>query len=277
MNWGILLGALTAVSAGAFSTWGLLALGDVAGRFRRFQSVANPAQRFFTAEQTPLDVFTDDDLYGLRGMPWPLLRVAGAALGVALVWMLLGERNPVLSVLGLGGLFAPRLLRAYLVRQGQIGIDRQVRNLIFLLRGALSVLNGLRPALEEVSRRLEPGVVQARLHYHLERAFAADPSVVIENLARDIHSEELDHLLLGITAARKGSMGYTEAVIEAADEAGERINEQARVAIEETPMRLLIPMLLLLLPPFLVLSLYPLLARVMALLSAPAGGALGGW
>jgi len=36
------------------------------------------------------------------------------------------------------------------------------------------------------------------------------------------------------------------------------------------------PMLFFMLPPFLVLSLYPLLARLMALLSAP-GGAMGGW
>jgi hypothetical protein len=151
-----------------------------------------------------------------------------------------------------------------------------VRSLIFLLRAALSVYGGLRPALEEVARRLEPGVVQARLHHHLERSFAADPATAIEHLAGDIHSAELDHLLLGITAARRGSMGYTEAVVEAADEAGKRINEQARVAIEETPMRLLIPMLLLLLPPFLVLSLYPLLARVLALLATP-GSMPGGW
>ena len=276
MNWGILLGAIAAIGAGSISTWGLLALGDVAGRFRRFRSVANPAQRFFDAEQAASDEFTDDDLYGLRGIPWPLLRVAGAGLGVALTWMLLGERNPALSVLGLGGILAPRLIRAYLVRQGQIEIDRQVRSLIFLLRAALAVFGGLRPALEEVARRLEPGVVQSRLGHHLERSFAADPATAIEHLAGDIHSEELDHLLLGITAARRGSMGYTEAVVEAADEAGERINEQARVAIEETPMRLLIPMLLLLLPPFLVLSLYPLLARVMALLATP-GSMPGGF
>ena len=40
---------------------------------------------------------------------------------------------------------------------------------------------------------------------------------------------------------------------------------------------MIIPMLLLLVPPFLVLALYPLLARLLALLSAPMGSAGGLW
>ena len=125
--------------------------------------------------------------------------------------------------------------------------------------------------------RLEPGVVRERLRYHLERAFSVDPASVVQDLAQDIRSAELENLLLGITAAQKGGMGYGEAVIRAAEEASERIHEEARIAIEETPVRMIIPMLLLLVPPFLVLALYPLLARLLALLNAPAGSAGGLW
>jgi Flp pilus assembly protein TadB len=258
------------------SAWGLLAVGDVALRFRRFR-YANPAEAFLRRDDNQAEAFTEDDLYGLRGVPWTLWRIAGAVVGTTLAYLLLAERNPLFAALGLAGAFAPHLLRAYLVRRRQVDVDRQVRDFIFLLRPALSVLGGLRPALEEVAARLEPSVVRERLCYHLERAFSVDPASVVQDLAQDIRSEELENLLLGITAAQKGGMGYGEAVIRAAEEASERIREEARIAIEETPVRMIIPMLLLLVPPFLVLALYPLLARLLALLNAPAGSAGGLW
>jgi hypothetical protein len=276
VNWGILLSAVAALGAGSVSAWGLLEIGYVAARFRRFR-YANPAEAFLNRDDEQADEFAQEDLYGLRGIPWTLWRIAGALAGALLAYLLLAERNPILAVLGLAGAFAPRLIRAYLVRRHKVDIDRQVRDLIFLLRPALSLRGGLRPALEDAGGRLEPGVVRDRLQHHLERAFAIDPASVIEGLARDIRSAELDNLLLGIRAANKGGMGLGEAVIRAAEEGGERIPEEARIAIEETPVRLLIPMLLLLVPPFLVLALYPLLARLLALLNAPVGGIGGGW
>lgn len=276
MNWGILLSAVAALGAGSVSAWGLLAIGDAAARFRRFR-YANPAEAFLSRDDEPANEFAQEDLYGLRGIPWALWRIAGALAGALLAYLLLAERNPILAGLGLAGAFAPRLIRAYLVRRRKVDIDRQVRDLIFLLRPALSLRGGLRPALEDAGGRLEPGVVRDRLQHHLERAFAIDPASVIEGLARDTRSVELDNLLLGIRAANKGGMGFGEAVIRAAEEGGERIREEARIAIEETPVRLLIPMLLLLVPPFLVLALYPLLARLLALLNAPVGGIGGGW
>ncbi len=276
MNWGILLSATAAVGVGSLSAWGLLIVGDVAGRFRRFR-YANPAQAFLSKDDERADEFTEEDLYRLRGIPWTLWRIAGAASGVALAYLLLAERSPLLAVLGLGGAFAPRLIRAFLVRRRKVDVDRQVRDFIFLLRPALALHGGLRPALEDTAERLEPGVARDRLRHHLERSFAVDPAAIVEGLAADLRSAELDTLLLGITAARKGGLGFGEAVMGAAEEASERMGEQARIAIEETPMRLLIPMLLLLVPPFLILSLYPLLARLLALLSAPTGGAMSGW
>lgn len=275
MNWGIGLSSVAAVGIGSLLAWLLLAMGDVLQRLGRFR-VLNPAQMFLTREN-PGRQFTQDDLYGLGHIPWTLWRLIGALFGVALSYLLLAERNPALSILGLAGAFAPRLIRAYLVRRRKVDVDRQVRDFIFLLRPALALHGGLRPALEMVAERLEPGVVRDRLHHHLERSFAGDPTAVIQGLAHDLDSAELNDLLLGVTAARKGGLSFNDAVVGSADAAAERMDEQAHIAIEETPMRLLIPMLILLTPPFLVLSLYPLLARLLALLSSPAGGMMGGW
>ena len=40
-----------------------------------------------------VDEFTEEDLYGLRGVPWTLWRIAGAAVGVALAYLLLAWRD----------------------------------------------------------------------------------------------------------------------------------------------------------------------------------------
>ncbi|MBN1137211.1 MAG: hypothetical protein JXM73_11535, partial [Anaerolineae bacterium] len=173
MNWGVLLGGITAIGVGSISAWGLLIVGDVIGRFHRIRATgtvayANPSEVFLLAE--PVDEFTEEDLYGLRGIPWTLWRIVGAAVGVALAYLLLAERNPILALLGLGGALAPRLIRAYLVRRCKVDVDRQVRDFIFLLRPALALHGGLRPALEDVATRLEAGVIQLRLRHHLERA-----------------------------------------------------------------------------------------------------------
>jgi len=269
--WGIVLAGTAALGAGSLTVWILQTAGDVARRYLRFR--ASPIESLRALER-PEEAFTESDLYGLRGIPWDLWRVVGALVGVVLTYLLLAERNPYLCVVGLGGAFVPRLVRSYLVRRRRGHVDRQIRDLIFLLRPALGVRGGLRPALEDVHGRLSPGVVKERLGYHLERSFAADPVEVIEALGADVRSSEMARLLLGIRAARKGGVSYGEAIVMAAEEAKERILEEARLAIEETPVRLLIPMLILLLPPILVLLLYPLVARLLALMATPAAGAL---
>ena len=267
MNAGLALALAAALGTGATAAWGLLALGDLAARWGRFR--ATSVQMYFRAvEEKP---FTEEDLYGLSGVPWELWQLAGAAAGVFLAYLLLGERNPALAVLGLGGVFAPRAVRGVLVRRAEARIARQSREFIFLLRSGMAMRGGLRPALEDVAGRLGKGVVGDRLKYHLDRALS--PEQALERLAGDLRSREMQDLLLGVRAARAGGMSYEEAVVRAAEEATERMREEARAAIEEAPVRLLIPMLLLLFPPILVLTMYPLLARVLAVLSTPGAPA----
>jgi tight adherence protein C len=253
------------------TAWAVQAIRDLARRFVRFR--LSPVEGLREL-QVPREAFIEEDLYDLRGIPWGLWRIAGMLLGVALAYLLLAERNPYLAVVGLAGAFLPRLVRSFLIRRRRGTIERQIRDFVFLLRPAIGVQGGLRPAMEDVCERLSPGVVKDRLGYHLERSFSTDPVDVIEELGEDVRSPEMERLLLGIRAARKGGMSYTEAIVMAAEEAKERILEEARLAIEETPVRLLIPMLVLLVPPILVLLLYPLVARLLALMAMPGPGSL---
>lgn len=271
MNWGIVLAGAAALGTGSLTVWIAQTLRDVVRRYLRFR--VSPIESLRELE-VPTDEFAEEDLYDLHGIPWDLWRVVGALLGVALSYLLLAERNPYMAVIGLGGAFMPRLVRSFLVRRRRGHIDRQIRDFIFLLRPAIGVRGGLRPALEDVCERLSSGVVKDRLGYHLERSFSTDPVEVIEALGEDMRSPEMERLLLGIRAARKGGVSYVEAIVMASEEAKERILEEARLAIEETPVRLLIPMLILLVPPILVLLLYPLVARLLALMAMPGTGSL---
>lgn len=271
MNWGIVLAGAAALGTGSLTVWTAQTLRDVVRRYLRFR--VSPIESLRELE-VPTDEFAEEDLYDLHGIPWDLWRVVGALLGVALSYLLLAERNPYMAVIGLGGAFMPRLVRSFLVRRRRGHIDRQIRDFIFLLRPAIGVRGGLRPALEDVCERLSSGVVKDRLGCHLERSFSTDPVEVIEALGEDMRSPEMERLLLGIRAARKGGVSYVEAIVMASEEAKERILEEARLAIEETPVRLLIPMLILLVPPILVLLLYPLVARLLALMAMPGTGSL---
>lgn len=271
MNWGWGIAMAAALGMGSLVVWLLLGVNQALGRLRRFRLAQTPDELLYHAhsQKVAQEEFTLDDLYGLGDVPWNLWRILGALIGVFLAYLLFAERNPALATPGLAGVFVPRLVQHFLVQRRRADVDRQVRDFIFLLRPALGLRGGLRPALEEVAERLSPGVVRERLNFRLEQAFVT-PVEIIEALAADLRSVEMDSLLLSIRAARQGGMSYGEAVAWAAEDAAAHIREQARMAIEETPVRLLIPMLVLLVPPILVLSLYPLIARLMATLAMPA-------
>jgi Flp pilus assembly protein TadB len=271
MNWGVLLAASAALGTGSLTVWIAQTTRSILQRFLRFR--ASPIEGLSELELSE-EAFAEEDLYGLRGISWEMWQITGALLGAALAYLLLAERNAYLAIVGLGGAFVPRLVRSFLVRRRRGHVDRQIRDFIFLLRPAIGMRGGLHPALEDVCRRLAPGVVRARLMVHLDRSFSTDPVDVIEALGDDVRSPEMERLLLGIRAARKGGMSYAEAIVMAAEEAKERMLEEAKLAIEETPVRLLIPMLILLLPPILVLLLHPLVARLLALMAMPGTGTL---
>jgi hypothetical protein len=212
VNWAIVLLTLAALGTGSLIAGGALIVSATAAHIGRSRC-RNPAEAFLSGGDGCADVFTEDDLYGLRGISWTLWGIVGALTGVVLAYLLLGEHNAALALIGLVGAFAPSLVRAYLIRRHRARISRHVRAFISLLRRALSLGNGLRSALQDAVGLLELGVVRERLRHHLGRPFVVDPVDVVKDLAKDIPSAELDSLVMGIVAARKARSGWGENVL----------------------------------------------------------------
>jgi hypothetical protein len=130
-----------------------------------------------------------------------------------MAYLLLGESNAAFTPVGLVGACIPPLIRAYLIRRRRARIYRHVRAFISFLRRALSLGARLRPALQDTVGLLEPGVVRERLRYHLGRPSVIEPLNVIQNLARDTRSAELDSFVMGIEAVRRGRVGWSETIL----------------------------------------------------------------
>ncbi len=189
-------------------------------------------------------------------------------------WRLLfWERSPYLALLGLAAGYVPSLVQAYLLRRRRERVDGEIRHLIRALGGALRAYGGLSPALHSIAALMGRTPVGRRLAFHL--GVGKSGQEALEALAADFHSERLADLARHLADAGAGTRAPERILEEILDGMRRDSLARAREAIGAAPVRPLVPMLFLLLPPILVLALNPPVARLMALLGASRGGAIG--
>jgi len=179
---------------------------------RSVRSRSNPAEMFLCGNDGS-EQLTEDELYGLGHVPWNLWDSLAFLAGALFAYHLVRELSSVLVIWGVAGALISRVVRAYMVSRRQADIDRQVRDLVSLVWRALALGSELGAALNEIVPLLRPGAVGERLQYHLERHYALDPAHVIERLARDIRSSELEGLALGARAAARANRGCQAIVL----------------------------------------------------------------
>ena len=209
------------------------------------------------------------DPYGLDHIPWDLIRLPAAGLGVGLAALLFWERSPYLAVLGLAAGYVPSFVRLYLLRRAERRVSIEVRHFLHTLRGLVPAYGGLYPALRAMTD-VQGGTVEERLKRHLgTRKNALE---ILESLATDLRSPPLETLAERLREAQEG-LDQPAAVLA---DALERIEQEtllaAKEAIGSAPIRLLIPMLVLMVPPILVLALYPAVARLIAVIGGAGPG-----
>ena len=267
----IALGLITAglAAVGVFNV--LMAFGDALGGLvtRTLLFARRPIARLWEERETEPESF---DPHGLDRVPWEGVRVVAAGIGVVMAALLFWERNPYLSVLGLAGGYAPSMVRAYLLRRSRRRVAAQVRHFLRTLRGTVSAYGGLHPALTTLVG-VQKGVLGERLALHLKSGGEAVD--VLRALAADLRSDPLTRLAERLVEAREG-MDAPERVVEDVLEQMEReAYREAKEAVGSAPVRLLIPMLILMVPPVLVLTLYPPVARLLTLIAG--AGEPPGW
>jgi hypothetical protein len=191
----------------------------------------------------------------------PLLLPLFFLLGGVVGYVLFADVLPILAV-GVGFLFL--LLPSGYVRwkkkMERMRVRREVRDFIQDLRLALGVFPSVSLALEEVRGRGELG---KRLEEHKRSLLLLEgPFAVLEALHKELESEELAKLIEKIKVAEKGGDTFEHALSRASKESQEELERDVELEIKEAPMRLLVPMLFLLLPPILIFVLWPLASVV---------------
>ena len=240
-------------------------------------------------------VLTEHELYMLPAVDFRVVYLVASCVGFALTFALL-ERGQltIMSLLGLGAFFLPYLWRRDRISNLEWEYKKQVQALIIRLRMEVSLGRTLSQSLQGVAEEVEESLAesgggigrrssteekgvqlfQRRVVYHIRTLSSlARPERVLSALARDFtcggatgagRSEILDSLLVKIDAAQRGGATYADALAEAVDETMDSMSQNARLIIQEAPMKLLLPMLGGLFPPPIVLMLLPLVARVLA-------------
>jgi hypothetical protein len=262
---GVLLAGLLAV--GALNL--VLGFGDTIGQLleRLFLFTRRPVLQIVEErEDGSREAF---DPYGLDHVPWEILRLASAGAGVGFAALLFWERSPYLAILGLAGGYVPSMVRAYLLRRAKRRVDVEVRHFLRTLKGLVPAYGGLYPALRAVSD-VQGGLVEERLKRHMRTGKNAIE--ILAALADDLRAEQLEILASRLQEAQEGLDQPDEVLRDALERIEQEVFRATKEAIGGAPIRLLIPMLILMVPPVLILALYPPVARMMALIAGAGPG-----
>ena len=237
------------------------------GRLRRRLKFVLDLSTRPVADDRPL---SDESLYGLPAqMGMWMLAAAGLGLGVSLM----SPAGP-LRTLGVAAGLLPLLWKRRRIAQTQHQVRRQIAALIEDMRLRLAFGGTLGAVLNAIADEPDrAGIVYERLRFHRDRLAVAGPEELLRRLVADVRSAELQRLLSRISAARLGGGSYADALRVAADDVAAELVRLVENDIEGAPLRLLFPMLIGLLPPILVLTLYP---PATALINSLTGAGSGG-
>lgn len=199
---------------------------------------------------------------------WRVVQIAAGAIGVGVGYLVLAETTPEMAVVGVVAALLPRFLLR--LRAGAVRWRHRlaIRNFLTLLRLSISLGETLSRALEDVAGRSGEDLFARRLRHHLDSRVAGQPLPILEALAADFRSPDLEALVLRVEAAQRGGATLEEAVAVSAREIETRMLEEARLSVQQAEPQLLLPMMAGLFFPAMYLVLYPLGAFILAGLNA---------
>lgn len=213
-------------------------------------------------------VLSEDTFYGIDADTFSRMRSISISISMLLGGWIFMSGIPFIGIIvALLGIIFPRWWMRLLRERRQWDILRQVRDFTIMLNLAVSLGGSLLWSLRDISGQ-DDLLLNLRLRHQLERH--SDPLVVLKRLAADLRSPHIKALAQRLQAAESGASGQQEAVLVAVDAIVVDLQETAAEAIEETPLRLMFPMLVTLLPPVIVILLMPMVGRILAVISGKA-------
>jgi hypothetical protein len=246
---------------------GLVSLVGRVGLYRRSRAAQQLARYQATA---PAAALPDHVLYGYPDLAWSALGIGLAVAGCLALLPVVGFPGALVAVVLER---APYLVRGQLQREGQARLKLRIRDFVDDLREAVAIHGSLGKALDALvaaqgERRDALALVLARRSGSRSAQLSADQ--VLEHMATDLKSPDMREVAAQVRLALAGGMDLAEALAAVADTLSEVIAAEVNVRLQAAPNTYILPMVLFMFGPLLILMLYPVALRVVALLTGGA-------
>jgi hypothetical protein len=268
LTWGI------AGVAGAGAWLLLYVLGQtgvsLVGRVRLYRH-AHAVRQLARYQAAPtLAGLPDHVLYGYPAISWSALGLGLAAVGFLALLPVLGFPGALVAVVLER---APLLVRGQLQREGQARLRLRLRDFVDDLREAVAIHGSLGKALDALvatqgARTDAIALALARRARSRSAQLSADQ--VLDGMAADLKSPDMREVAAQVRLALAGGMDLARALDAVAETLSEVIAAEVHVRLQAAPNTYVLPMVLFMFGPLLVLLLYPVALRVVALITGGA-------
>jgi pilus assembly protein TadC len=168
---------------------------------------------------------------------------------------------------------APYLVRGMLRREGQARLRLRIRDFVDDLREAVAIHGSLGKALDALvatqgERTDALALVLARRARSRSAQLSADQ--VLDGMAADLKSPDMHEVAAQVRLALAGGMDLADALAAVTDTLSEVIAAEVNVRLQAAPNTYILPMVLFMFGPLLILMLYPVALRVVALITGGA-------
>ena len=261
--------------AGAGTWLLLLTLGQtlvgLVGRVRLYRRTRAEQQLARYRAVMPATVALPDHvLYGYPDLSWQALGLGLAVVGILALLPVLGFPGALVAVVLER---APHLVRGQLVREGRARLRLRIRDFVDDLREAVAIHGSLGKALDALvaaqgERTDALALVLARRARSRSAQLSADQ--VLDGMAADLKSPDMREVAAQVRLALAGGMDLAEALSAVAETLSEVIAAEVNVRLQAAPNTYVLPMVLFMFGPLLILMLYPVALRVVALITGGA-------
>jgi pilus assembly protein TadC len=258
--------------AGAGTWLLLLTLGQtlvgLVGRVRLYRRTRAEQQLARYRAVMPATVALPDHvLYGYPDLSWQALGLGLAVVGILALLPVLGFPGALVAVVLER---APHLVRGQLVREGRARLRLRIRDFVDDLREAVAIHGSLGKALDALvatQGERADAVALALARRARSRSAQLSADQVLDGMAADLKSPDMREVAAQVRLALAGGMDLAEALSAVAETLSEVIAAEVNVRLQAAPNTYVLPMVLFMFGPLLILMLYPVALRVVALIT----------
>jgi len=241
-----------------------VAMLDRVRSYRRSRAAQQLARYHATA---PVAALPDHVLYGYPDLAWPALGIGLAVVGSLALLPVLGFPGALVAIVLER---APYLARGLLQREGRARLRLRIRDFVDDLREAVAIHGSLGKALDALvaiqgARTDALALVLTRRTRSRSAQLSADQ--VLDGMAADLKSPDMREVAAQVRLALAGGMDLAAALAAVADTLSEVIAAEVNVRLQAAPNTYILPMVLFMFGPLLILLLYPVALRVVALIT----------